>query len=107
MKFSWTLPSSFIVLKTTLQPAPNRNYCCVILATESSSEPKKDSTPTCQMTTEVSGTRHQRHSLIGLFTGDGHHQSKSAPTHDVMHSQVKGKIPGQIILVESQKRIPE
>ncbi|CAH1139308.1 unnamed protein product [Phyllotreta striolata] len=54
-------------------------------STESVSEPKKDS---CQMTTEVPA-RHQRHSLIGLFTGDSHHQSKSAPAHDVMHSQVK------------------
>ncbi|CAG9815242.1 unnamed protein product [Phaedon cochleariae] len=48
-------------------------------STESTSDPKKDTGPTCQMTSEISQSRHQRHSLIGLFTGEGHHGSKSAP----------------------------
>lgn len=66
----------------------------LILATESCSDQQKkqDTTATCQMTTEVApqGNRLQRHSLIGLFTGEGHHGSKSIPTHDVMHTQLKG-----------------
>ncbi|XP_050510714.1 protein unc-80 homolog isoform X5 [Diabrotica virgifera virgifera] len=49
---------------------------------------KKDSAPTCQMTTEVHSTRTQRPSLIGLLTGEGHH-GKSAGTHDIMHSHLK------------------
>ncbi|CAH2006087.1 unnamed protein product [Acanthoscelides obtectus] len=57
-------------------------------STESSSEAKKpDSTPTCQVTSEVQQPRHQRHSLIGLFTSEGHHGSKAAPAH----SQIKGE----------------
>ncbi|KAJ8917160.1 hypothetical protein NQ315_012652 [Exocentrus adspersus] len=62
-------------------------------STESSSEPKRqESTSSCQMTTEIPApTRHQRHSLIGLLTGEGHHGSKSAPAPpDHSHSQIKG-----------------
>ncbi|KAJ8981787.1 hypothetical protein NQ317_014803 [Molorchus minor] len=55
--------------------------------------PKKDLTPTCQMTTEISQpSRHQRHSLIGLFTGEGHHGSKSAPNVDHSHSHLKRRL---------------
>ncbi|KAG5895326.1 hypothetical protein JTB14_000598 [Gonioctena quinquepunctata] len=53
-------------------------------STESLSEAKKDTGPTCQMISEVPPPRHQRHSLIGLFTGEGHHGTKSAPSHDHM-----------------------
>ncbi|KAJ8932970.1 hypothetical protein NQ314_014301 [Rhamnusium bicolor] len=62
-------------------------------STESCSEPKKqESTPTCQMTTEIPPqSRHQRHSLIGLFTGEGHHGSKSAPSHEHSHSHIKDR----------------
>lgn len=62
-----------------------------VLAADSSSDPKKDTMPTCQMTTELSH-RHQRHSLIGLFTGEGYHGSKSAQSHDLMHSHLKGNV---------------
>ncbi|XP_056632405.1 protein unc-80 homolog isoform X2 [Diorhabda sublineata] len=58
-------------------------------STESTSEPKKDTTPTCQITTEIQPMRNQRHSLIGLFTGEGLHASKSAPSHDVIQSHLK------------------
>nr|CAI5820732.1 unnamed protein product [Callosobruchus analis] len=59
-------------------------------SSESSSEPKKqDSTPTCQVTSELQPPRHQRHSLIGLFTGEGHHGSKAIPAHNFSHAQIK------------------
>lgn len=60
---------------------------------ESPSDQKKTETvTTCQMTTEIPTYRHQRHSLIGLFTGEGHYGSKSAQNHDLLHSHLKGKI---------------
>lgn len=54
---------------------------------------------TCQITTEIPAHRHQRHSLIGLFTGEGHHSAKSAPSHDLFHSHLKGTL---IMLIKSQ-----
>lgn len=89
------------VLKEELDECKARSRVSVVYyddvsATESSSEPKKqESSTTCQMTTEVPPpppTRHQRHSLIGLFTGEGHHGTKSAPVpQEHHHSHIKGK----------------
>lgn len=57
--------------------------CYFFLATESSETKKADDKPTVQMTSETNpqsvGSRLQRHSLIGLFTG-GETQHHNAPT---------------------------
>ncbi|XP_015837449.1 protein unc-80 homolog isoform X10 [Tribolium castaneum] len=59
-------------------------------ASENTDPKKQEATqPTVQMTSETNHGRHQRHSLIGLFTGD--HGSKGSTDHP--HTTLPAKVP--------------
>lgn len=55
-------------------------YLKLVLASENTDQKKQEAAqPTVQMTSETNHGRHQRHSLIGLFTGD--HGSRGSTDH--------------------------
>lgn len=59
------------------------------LATVSDDSKKENAQPTFQMTSETT-QRSQRQSLIGLLTGELHHQRSS--THEHLQQHLKGNI---------------
>jgi hypothetical protein len=61
-----------------------------VVPASDNTDPKKPEAaqPTVQMTTETNHGRHQRHSLIGLFTGD--HGSKGSAEHPHTTLPTKG-----------------